>query len=74
MNKFWKWVDVVFSCIGFFGLVGGLYFHFQVMARMHERINEMAVKLSEMELNLLESRIEFNKKFEELEAKWREEI
>ena len=36
---------------------------------MHERINEMRVKLSEMELNLLESRIEFNKKFEELEAK-----
>ena len=39
----------------------GIYFHFQVMARMHERINEMRVKLSEMELNLLESRIEFNK-------------
>lgn len=69
MNKFWKWMDVVFSCMVVVGLLVGLYFHFQVMARMHERINEMAVKLSEMDLNLLESRMEFNKKFEELEAK-----
>ena len=62
-------MDVVFYCMGVVGLLVGLYFHFQVITGMHERINEMRVKLSEMELNLLESRIEFNKKFEELEAK-----
>ena len=62
-------MDVVFCCMGVVGLLVGLHFHFQVVVRMHDRINEMRVKLSEMELNLLESRIEFNKKFEELEAK-----